>query len=163
MTSLETLFRRFENGADARMTVAASDDDLRRLDEALGQPLPAPLRALLHEVGGGLYEGGHEIFGPSRVMIHDIELVPDLLSVRARLAAEGLLHPQFVPFHRAGATIHLMRMDGAGAGCVVSLPAGKVWGDLAAFLEQVVLRQTGPTGVSHPIHSVLDPPAVQPH
>jgi hypothetical protein len=163
MTALEALFRRFEEGADARMTVAASDEDLRRLDEALGRPLPAPLRALLREVGGGLYEGGHEIFGPTRAMIHDIELVPDLLTVRARLQAEGLLHPQFVPFHRAGATIHLMRMEGAGTGCVVSLPAGKVWGDLTAFLEQVVLRHAGGNGVSHPIHSVLDPSAVQRH
>ena len=142
MSSLADLFQRFDSDSEARMTVLASDEDLSRLDGALGRPLPAPLRALLKEVGAGLYEGGHEIFGPTRLMVHDIELVPDLLSVRARLAAEGVLDPHFVPFHRAGATFHLIRTDGAGAGGVVSLPSGKVWGDLASFVEQVLLRGT---------------------
>ena len=73
MTGLETLLHRFESGRnDARMTSPASDEDLGRIDEALGHPLPAPLRALLHEIGAGLYEGGHEIFGPMRVMLHEI-------------------------------------------------------------------------------------------
>ena len=85
MSALAALFQRFEDGTDARMSIPASEDDLRRLDEALGRPLPAPLRALLREVGGGLFAGGHEIFGPSRVMIHDIELV---------LLALGFLGPE---------------------------------------------------------------------
>lgn len=143
MTDLAALLHRFEDGADARMTVPATDEELRRVDEVLGHPLPAPLRALLREVGGGLYEGGHEIFGPLRLMLHDIELVPDLLSVRARLLAEGVLHPQFLPFHRGGATFHLIRTEGAGAGCVVSLPAGRVYADLATFVEQVLLTHGG--------------------
>lgn len=142
MSALSTLMERFEDGAEARMTVRATEDELRRLEEALGRPLPTPLRTLLREVGGGLYEGGHEIFGPSRVMIHDIELVPDLLTVRARLAAEGRLDPGLVAFHRGGATFHLLRTDGAGAGRVISLPAGRVYADLASFLEQVLLRPT---------------------
>jgi len=140
ITSMATVVQRFGNRADARMTTPSSEEDLRRVEDALGHPLPAALRALLHEVGGGLYEGGHEIFGPVRLMLHDIELVPDLLSVRARLTAEGVLHPQFVPFHREGATFHLIRTDGPGAGCVVSLPAGRVYADLASFVEQVLLR-----------------------
>jgi len=141
MTGLEALLHRFERHQnDARMTAPASEEELRRIDEALGRPLPAPLRALLHEVGGGLYEGGHEIFGPSRLMLHDIELVPDLLSMRARLTAEGVLHPHFLPFHRGGATFHLIRTEGPGAGCVVSLPSGRVFADLASFIEQVLLR-----------------------
>ena len=144
MTGLEVLLHRFESGRrDARMTSPASDEELRRIDEALGSPLPAPLRALLHEVGGGLYEGGHEIFGPSRVMLHDIELVPDILSVRTRLMAEGVLHPHFLPFHRGGATFHLIRTEGPGAGCVVSLPSGRVYADLPSFIEQVLLRDQG--------------------
>jgi len=142
MSALAALFQRFEDGTDARMSIPASEDDLRRLDEELGRPLPAPLRALLREVGGGLFAGGHEIFGPSRVMIHDIELVPDLLTVRARLAKEGLLQPQHLPFHRSGTTFHLMRIEGPGAGSIVSLPSGSVWTDLASFVEQVLLRPT---------------------
>jgi hypothetical protein len=140
MTTLAALLQRFENGADARMTVIASDEELRRIEEALGCPLPSDLRSLLRQVGGGLYEGGHEIFGPQRLMLHDIELVPDLLTVHARLTAEGALHPHFVPFHREGGTFHLVRTQGAGAGCVVSLPAGRVYADLASFVEQVLLR-----------------------
>jgi len=144
MTGLEILLHRFESGRrDARMTSPASDEELQRIDEALGRPVPAPLRALLHEVGGGLYEGGHEIFGPSRVMLHDIELVPDILSVRTRLMAEGVLHPHFLPFHRGGATFHLIRTEGPGAGCVVSLPSGRVYADLPSFIEQVLLRDQG--------------------
>jgi hypothetical protein len=144
MTGLETLLQRFESRRnDARMVSPASDEELRRIDEALGRPLPASLRALLHEVGAGLYEGGHEIFGPSRLMLHDIELVPDLLSVRARLMAEGVLHPHFLPFHRGGATFHLIRTEGPGAGCVVSLPSGRVYADLVSFIEQVLLRDQG--------------------
>jgi hypothetical protein len=147
MTNLAALLQRFENGTDARMVVRASDEELRRIEEVLGRPLPAPLRALLSEVGSGLYEGGHEIFGPQRLMLHDIELVPDLLSVRARLAAEGVLHPHFLPFHRGGATFHLVRTQGAGAGCVVSLPSGRVYADIVSFIEQVLLgspRESGP-------------------
>jgi SMI1 / KNR4 family (SUKH-1) len=144
MTGLEVLLHRFESGRrDARMTSPASDEELQRIDEALGRPVPAALRALLHEVGGGLYEGGHEIFGPSRVMLHDIELVPDILSVRTRLMAEGVLHPHFLPFHRGGATFHLIRTEGPGAGCVVSLPSGRVYADLPSFIEQVLLRDQG--------------------
>ena len=139
MSALAGLFPRFDDRSEARMTVLASDQDLCRLEGALGRPLPVPLRALLKEVGAGLYEGGHEIFGPSRLMVHDIELVPDLLSVRARLDAEGVLDPRFVPFHRAGATFHLIRADGSGAD-VISLPAGRVWADLASFVEQELLR-----------------------
>lgn len=147
MTTLAALLQRLENGTDARMVVRASDEERRRIEEALGRPLPEPLRSLLSEVGSGLYEGGHEIFGPQRLMLHDIELVPDLLSVRARLAAEGVLHPHFLPFHRGGATFHLIRTEGPGAGCVVSLPSGRVYADLASFIEQVLLgsaREPGP-------------------
>jgi hypothetical protein len=147
MTGLEALLHRFERGRkDGRMASPASDEELQRIDEALGHPLPAPLRALLHEVGGGLYEGGHEIFGPSRLMVHDIEIVPDILSMRARLTAEGVLHPHFLPFHRGGATFHLIRTEGPGAGCVVSLPSGRVYADLPSFIEQVLLRDQGGPG-----------------
>jgi hypothetical protein len=130
--------------ADARMTARASEDDLRRLEETLGRAVPEPLRTLLREVGGGLYEGGHEFFGPTRVMIHDIELVPDMLTMRARLGAAGRLEEDLLPFHREGSTVHLVRIDGEGRGQVVSHPAGQVYPDLVAFVEQVVLPPTRP-------------------
>jgi hypothetical protein len=137
---LSMLLGRLQGGNDARMVVPASDEDLRRVDDALGEPVPPPLRALLQRVGGGLFERGHEIFGASRAMIHDIELVPDLLTVRARLAAEGRLGPHLIPFHRAGSAIHLMGTGGAMDGQVVSLPPGEVYPDLASFLEKVMFK-----------------------
>jgi hypothetical protein len=45
MTDLAALLHRLEKGADARMTVPASEEELHRIDEALGRPLPTPLRA----------------------------------------------------------------------------------------------------------------------
>jgi SMI1/KNR4 family protein SUKH-1 len=130
--------------ADARMTARASEEDLRRLEETLGRAVPEPLRTLLREVGGGLYEGGHEFFGPTRVMIHDIELVPDMLTMRARLGAGGHLEENLLPFHREGSTVHLLRTDGEGRGQVIAHPAGRVYPDLVAFVEQVVLPPTRP-------------------
>jgi len=59
------------------------------------------------------------------------------------LMAEGVLHPHFLPFHRGGATFHLIRTEGPGAGCVVSLPSGRVYADLPSFIEQVLLRDQG--------------------
>ena len=126
-------------GREARMTAPVPEDELDRLERALDHPLPAELRELLGALGAGLYEHGHEIFGPVRVMIHDIELVPDILSVRARLAASGGLAPGLVPFHRLGGRVHLVRAVGPRAGEVVSLPAGAVFPDLAAFVDQVLL------------------------
>jgi hypothetical protein len=139
MTTLAAVLQRLGEGDSARMAVPASEEELRRIEETLGVTIPEPLRGLLSQVGGGLYEGGHEIFGPQRLMLHDIELVPDMLSVRARLAAEGVLEPHLLPFHRGGATFHLIGTQGPGTGVVVSLPPGRVYPDLPSFMEQVLL------------------------
>jgi hypothetical protein len=130
----------FDAGTDAHMTTPASEDELRRVEGGLGRPLPAALRTFLSRVGGGLFAHGHEVFGATRVMIHDIELVPDILSVRARLTAEGHGDATEVPFHRRGQVIHLMRTEGPAAGEVISLPAGEGYPDLAAFIAAVMLR-----------------------
>jgi hypothetical protein len=139
---LASVLEAFDAGEDARMASPASEEDLRRVEAKLGHPLPAALRALLLRVGGGLFAHGHEVFGPTRVMIHDIELVPDVLSVRARLTAEGRTDATEIPFHRGGQVIHLMRTEGAAAGEVISLPPGEVYPDLAAFVEAVMLRDS---------------------
>jgi hypothetical protein len=118
----------------------ASDKELARLEAAVGRGLPPPFRALLGRFGGGLFYNGHEIFGPLRAMVHDIELVPDLLSVRQRLLEGGELPEGFIPFHRARGVIHLMDLrDELGTGQIVPLSQSAPHTDLASFLETVVL------------------------
>jgi SMI1/KNR4 family protein SUKH-1 len=143
MNGLMSVFESLGARADPRMTARASEEDLRRVETAVGGRVPEPLRTFLREVGSGLYEGGHEFFGPTRVMIHDIELVPDMMTMRARLGANAHLDPHLLPFHREGSTVHLVRTDDAGLGQVVSIPAGETWADVTSFVEQVVLRPSG--------------------
>lgn len=142
---LDAVLDAFDAGPDAHMTSPASADDLRRVEERLGHALPASLCTLLLRVGGGLLAQGHEVFGPSRVMVHDIELVPDLLSVHARMTAEGRLDGSLVPFHRLGDVVHAMRVTGPAAGQVVSIPPGQVYEDLSDFLERVVWHASAKT------------------
>ena len=118
----------------------ASDEELARLEAGLGKKLPAPFRALLARFGGGLFYNGHEIFGPTRTMVHDIELVPDMLSVRHRLVEEGSLPEGFLPFHRARGVVNLIdAREGVGTGEIVPLSQSPPHPDLASFLELVVL------------------------
>ena len=118
----------------------ATDVELWQLERTLGAPLPLDFRAFLSRLGGGLYFRGHEIFGPRRVVLHDIELVPDCLSVRRSLAAQGLaLPPHALPFHRARGRVHCLRCGGTDAGRIVALPEAPVAPDLASFLETVVM------------------------
>jgi hypothetical protein len=121
--------------------------ELAALESALGFPLPADFRAFLLRLGGGLFFNGHEIFGPRRVMRHDIELVPDILSMRRWLARDrpSGVPEGFLPIHRARGVVHLMdaRPDRSGES-VVSLPAATPYPDLASFLETVVLPRSAP-------------------
>ena len=133
-------------GREARMTDPVTEDELDRIERAIDGPLPAGLRTLLRTLGAGLYEQGHEILGPARVMIHDIELVPDMLSFRARLAAEGPLDPDLLPFHRLGGRVPLIRVGGSRGGEVVSLPPGAAYPDLATFVEEVLLGPPASAG-----------------
>src|SRR5689334_14415900 len=78
---IDSLLRRCE--ADARVHMSnggSSEEDVLLLERSLGRTLPDPFRLFLRRLGGGVFYLKHEIFGPRRVMIHDIELVPDLLS-----------------------------------------------------------------------------------
>jgi hypothetical protein len=88
-------------------------------------------------VGPGLFYQGHEIFGPHRVMIHDIELVPSLPAILARFRQQ--LPEGSIPFHRGNGVVHVLEARGGEPGRVVSLPAGSSYSDLSSFLQEVVL------------------------
>jgi hypothetical protein len=137
--TLDDVLEAFERDAVSHTTGGpASEQDLKHLEAALGRPLPPSLRAFLARVGAGLFYQGHEIFGPQRVMIHDIELVPSLPSILARLRQQDL--PEgLIPFHRGNGVFHLLDTRGGDAGRVVSLPSGSSYSDLSSFLQQVVL------------------------
>lgn len=119
----------------------STEAELLRLEEALGSTLPPSFRVFLRRLGGGLFFRGHEIFGTRRVMIHDIELVPDILTVCRTLEAQAVEIPErTIPFHRARGTIHFMPLDGAeSAGPIVSIPPAEPCPSFESFLEIVVL------------------------
>lgn len=118
----------------------ASDRDLRRLEASIGHRLPPSLRAFLLHLGGGLFFNGHEIFGAQRVMIHDIELVPDIISMRDWLARTRDLREGLIPFHRARGVIHVLDLRSNDANERVScLDGPDDYPNLAGFLETVVL------------------------
>jgi hypothetical protein len=118
----------------------ASEDELSRLERELRCRLPESLRAFLGRFGGGLFFHGHEIFGPRRVVIHDIELVPDALAMRRRLEASATLPEGAIPFHRARGVVHLVdSRPESGGERVFSIPPAQPYPDLASFLESVVL------------------------
>lgn len=118
-----------------------SERELDLLEETLGRRLPEEFRTLLARLGGGILYERHEVFGVRRLMVHDIELVPDLLSFRQRFASAGAGETcqDFVPFHRAEGMVHLLDLRSAGGPAVVSLDGTHSYPDLARFLEEVVL------------------------
>jgi hypothetical protein len=119
----------------------ASERELEMLEETLGRKLPVDFRTLLARLGGGIFYDRHEVFGARRLMVHDIELVPDLVSFRQRFAGagEGESCEDFVPFHRADGMVHLLDLRARGGPAVVSLDGTRSYPDLAGFLEEVVL------------------------
>lgn len=139
----------FERARDEHIVgSASSEEELRVLERTLGAPLPESFRVFLKRLGGGLFFRGHEIFGPRRVIVHDIELVPDILSVRRALVAQGVELPErAIPFHRARGTVHFLRLGAAdGAGEIVSLPASASAPNLESFLETVVMPRVARGG-----------------
>jgi len=121
-------------------TEPASERELDVLEEVLAHRLPEEFRALLARFGGGIFYERHELFGARRLMIHDIELVPDVLTFRRLLEAEGHgPEPGLLAFHRADDQIHLFDLRPGGHARVVSRDGTRTFPDLAAFLEAVVL------------------------
>jgi hypothetical protein len=137
---LENILARLLADGDQHLTSGpASEVDLARLEEVVRAPLPESFRRFLRQLGAGLFYQGHEIFGPCRVMVHDIELVPSLGSVHARLAVEPLAKG-LIPFHRFAGHLHLFdRHDPLQPEGIVSIPSGSTYPDLATFLRTAVL------------------------
>lgn len=125
-------------------TDPAGERDLDVLEEGLGERLPEEFRALLRRFGGGIFYERHELFGARRLMIHDIELVPDLLSFRRLVAAEGGRGAErgLVPFHRADGKVHLLDLRTPTEAPVISADGQRSYPDLACFLEEVVIPTT---------------------
>jgi len=130
-----------EDGLRHMIAEPATELELDRLEEALGRRLPEEFRIFLSRLGGGILYERHEVFGARRLMIHDIELVPDLVSFRHRLVDSGghELTDDLVPFHRADGVVHLLDLRRNGEARVVSADGKRSYPDLASFLEQVVL------------------------
>jgi hypothetical protein len=133
----EDILAAFQRDQDRHMNSGPSTQtELGHLEAGLGAPLPTLLRTFLMRFGGGIFYNGHELFGPTRCMVHDIELVPDLLSVRQWLRENKSLAEGLAPLHRARGVVHLIDLR---HGSVVRLEGGEPHPDLAAFLENVVL------------------------
>ena len=151
--TLDEILEAFVRARDEHIVgTPSTEEELVRLEQAVGGLLPQSFRFFLARLGGGLFFYGHEIFGPRRVMIHDIELVPDLLSARRTLVAQGTPIPDgTIPFHRARGAVHLMQLGSDdGKGQIVSVPPSTPYPDLASFLETVVLprRAAPPSRIS---------------
>ena len=125
-----------------------SELELDALEEALGRKLPEQFRTFLTHLGGGIFYERHELFGARRLMVHDIELVPDLLSFQRRFAASGEAgsRDSLVPFHRADGVVHLLDMRSVGEAPVVSEDGTRSYPDLAHFLQHVVIGSAASTG-----------------
>jgi SMI1/KNR4 family protein SUKH-1 len=138
--TLDEIVERFARDGEYHLTNGpATAAELLALERAVGHSLPDSFRTFLARLGGGLFYAGHEIFGPHRVMVHDIELVPSLTAIRTGPCAERI--PEgLVPFHRMGGTLHAFDLRGsAGAGRIVAFPYGSTYPELASFLDDEVL------------------------
>lgn len=121
------------------LTQPCSERDLDLLEQALGRRLPAEYRALLARVGAGILYDDHEVFGSRRLMVHDIELVPDVLTVARQRADGGRPWPaHLVPFHRSQGRVHLLDVSDGGNAAVLG-EDGARWRSLPEFLHEVVL------------------------
>jgi SMI1/KNR4 family protein SUKH-1 len=106
-------------------------EQITALETSLKRPLPPALTALLESVGNGIFFGKQELLGPRRLMVHDIELLADMMSVKAQ--ASGLPEA-WLPFHRCDGVMHAVDLSPETFGQVHSWPGGSPCGDIAAFL-----------------------------
>lgn len=139
MTIEEILALVERDAASHTLAGASSEEEIRSLEKRLGGSLPAPFRAFLLRFGGGILYQRHEIFGSRRVMLHDIEFVPDMVTMSRRLGREAP-ETRLVPLHRAASNLHHLNLaPGPDHGRIVSADDGHSYPDFVVFLEQVVL------------------------
>jgi hypothetical protein len=84
-------------------------------------------------VGNGIFFGKEELFGPQRMMVHDIELLPDMMTVKA---AQPGMPEAWLPFHRCEGALHVVDLSDDAFGQVRSWPDGAAQGDVAEFLAR---------------------------
>jgi hypothetical protein len=145
--TLEAALQVLEKDLARHMTTdRPSELELDSLEEALGRKLPDQFRTFLSRLGGGIFYERHELFGARRLMVHDIELVPDLLSFHRRFAAarQADVADALIPFHRADEVVHLLDLRSDGEVPVVSDDGRRSYPDLASFLRQVVIPVAPP-------------------
>ena len=136
---MEEALAALERDRARHLTQPCTERDLDVLEQSLGRRLPLDYRALLARVGAGILYDDHEVFGGRRLMVHDIELVPDVLTVARQRAESGRPWPaHLVPFHRRHGRLHLLDVsDAVSAGVVAE--DGRRWRSLTEFLQDVVL------------------------
>jgi hypothetical protein len=135
---IEELIERLESDR-ARHIIdrGSTEEELTELEESLQQPLPGPYRFFLARLGGGVYYLRHEVFGARRVMTHDIEMVPDLLSFKDWLGAK--VPPLWLPVHRGEGRIHTVALGVPDPAPVRPLDGiGASYPDFTALLEVLV-------------------------
>jgi hypothetical protein len=137
---LDELLARLERDRDRHMLSPGAAADFDVVEREIGTRLPAPIRRLLEMLGGGILYERHELFGTRRLMIHDIELVPDLLSVRGQLRRrpEGL-PANLLPIHRCEGVLHHVDVSQPEVAPIVRDDGTRHYPDLAAFLEDTLL------------------------
>ena len=129
--------------ADAGLHITGdgnAEDELSGIEARLGHRLPAPYRAFLGRLGGGVYYMRHEIFGARRVMTHDIELVPDVLSFAQWLG--GTVPAGWLPIHRSAEGVHVIRLGVSDPAPVRALGGvGTTYADFTSFLDVLLLTR----------------------
>ena len=106
-------------------------EQITAFEARLGRPLPPALTAVLESVGNGIFFGKEELLGPRRLMVHDIELLADMMTVKAQ--APGLPEA-WLPFHRCDGVIHAVDLSPEAFGQVHAWPGGAPCGDIMDFL-----------------------------
>jgi cell wall assembly regulator SMI1 len=107
--------------------------EIAEFEERIGRRLPPALTSVLETIGNGVFFGKEELLGPRRLMVHDIELLPDMLSVQARTPG---LPPAWMPFHRRDGALHVVDLSPEGFGQVYSWPDETPRGDVGPFLTE---------------------------